>query len=430
MNIKNQPTIGIIGAGASGLVSAWLLEQNHHVILFEKENYLGGHVATVPVTINGTTWPVEAGAEFFSDMMFPEFNRLLALLKVPVRKYPLTYTFYNTKSGHTLVLPPVQEDHVIWRSCTPAHWFDLIHFKRFVDEGAEIVAMGDYALTLKDYVDELGLPDAFKEHFLYPFFAASWGVSCQEIQQFAAYDLLKWALLNKPANLAAAHWSEIVGGMSNYVTALVNQLTNTTIYTDCNISAITHENNQYHIYNNNQKTSCDHLIIATNAHTAAQFLSEIPSAHPIKNILQTIEYFSTHIAIHGDRRLLPKDKADWSTANIAYDTIHSALTISKPWMQEIPLFRSWITYNLWFSDPKELPQPLYALRSYQHPRVTPAYFAAQKALAKLQGKNNLWIAGFYTHDTDSHNSAVVSAINIAKQLASHSDRFCLLTQKI
>ena len=91
--IGNKPTIGIIGAGASGLVTAWLLEQDYQVTLFEKADYLGGHIATIPVTINGKATHVEAGAEFFSDMMFPEFNKLLETLQVKVTKYPFKLYF-------------------------------------------------------------------------------------------------------------------------------------------------------------------------------------------------------------------------------------------------------------------------------------------------------------------------------------------------
>lgn len=424
--MNSKPHVCIIGAGASGLVTAWLLEQAFNVTLFEKEDYLGGHIATIPVKVNGKEYPIEAGAEFFSDMMFPEFNKLLDILQVPIRKYPLSYTFYNTQSNHTLVLPPLQDDHVLWRSCSPAHWFDLIHFKKFMDKGKTTVQMGDYNLTLRDYADELGLPTAFKEHFLYPFFAASWGVTTADIQQFAAYDIIKWVLLNKPANIHAAHWNEIPGGMQTYVKAIISQLENTKILTQCDITSIQKDATRFHITSSKGTFKCDHLVVATNAQIAAEVLKQIPQAHDVKDALQNIEYFTAHIAIHGDTKLLPQNSYDWSTANIAYNDEHSALTISKPWMQKVPLFRSWITYNVWTDAPSILPEPLYALRTYHHPKVTPTYFETQKRLARLQGKNNLWIAGFYTHDTDSHNSAVVSAINIAKKLFPQSSRLTKL----
>ncbi|GMU18998.1 MAG: hypothetical protein AMXMBFR12_01900 [Candidatus Babeliales bacterium] len=426
MNL-NKPHVGIIGAGASGLVTAWLLEQDFNVTLFEKEDYLGGHIATIPVKVNGKEYPIEAGAEFFSDMMFPQLNKLLEILKIPTRKYPLSYTFYNTISNHTLVLPPVQDNQIVWRSCTPAHWFDLIHFKQFMDKGQLTLDLQDYNLTLRDYADKLGLSTEFKEHFLYPFFAASWGVSSQEIQQFAAYDIIKWVLLNKPANIYAAHWNEIPGGMSSYVKALTQQLKNTHIITQCTVNDITRNPNGYTIHTRDAAIDCNHLVLATNASIASGLLKNIPSSQPTQDALNAIEYFTAHIAIHGDTRLLPQNPCDWSAANIAYNNTHSALTISKPWMQKVPLFRSWITYNVWTTAPKIVPEPLYALRTYYHPKVTPTYFETQKKLVQLQGKNKLWIAGFYTHDTDSHNSAVISAINIAKRLAPHSARLLQLS---
>lgn len=413
----NKPHIGIIGAGASGLVTAWLLEQDYKITIFEKENYLGGHVATIPVTVDDKEWHIEAGAEFFSDMMFPEFNKLLTILNVPVRQYPLTYTFYNTVSNHTLVLPPIQEGHILWRSCAPAHWFDLIHFKQFVDHGSSLVALEDQGITLKEYVDELGLPATFNHQFLYPFFAASWGVTSEDIQKFAAYDIIKWVLLNKPANIHTAHWKEIPGGLHTYIKTLVSQLTNTHILTNNVIQSIEYDGNQHRITDaHGNQHQFDHLVFATNAQITAQFLGQIPLLKDLKNTLENIEYFTAHIAIHGDKRLLPQDPADWSAANIAYNNTHSALTIAKPWMQKIPIFRSWITYNVWTDASIMLPEPLYETRTYHHPKVTPLYFETQKKLATLQGNNNLWVAGFYTHDTDSHNSAIVSAINIAKKL--------------
>jgi predicted NAD/FAD-binding protein len=423
---QNKPHIGIIGAGASGLVTAWLLEQDYKVTLFEKENYLGGHVATIPVTIGGTEYHIESGAEFFSDMMFPEFNKLLQVLNVPTRKYPLSYTFYNTKTNQTLVLPPFQDGHILWRSCAPAHWFDLIHFKQFVDKGKTTVQMEDQDLTLKDYADEIGLPCAFKEQFLYPFFAASWGVTCEDIQQFAAYDIIKWVLLNKPANIHAAHWNEIPGGMHTYVNAIKNQLKNTQIITQCTVESIQNKHSGFDVVSSHGTIQCDHLVLATNAQIASDLLKDIPECISIRDALNNIEYFTAHIAVHGDARLMPQDRADWSAANIAFDNTHSALSISKPWMQQVRLFRSWITYNVWNDSPEIMPAPLYALRTFRHPKVTPAYFKTQKTIAHLQGKNNLWIAGFYTHDTDSHNSAIVSAINIAKKLAPNSSRLMRL----
>ena len=425
---KNKLNIGIIGAGASGLVSAWLLDQHHQITIFEKEDRLGGHVCTIPITTNGKTIHVEAGVEFFSDMMFPQFNRLLQILKVPTRKYPLTYTFYHTHDNKKVSLPPIHDGAVSWQSLNPHALFDLTQLNHFISAGTNIMATEDIGITLSDFADTLMLTQEFKEHFLYPFFGASWGVSPEDMKNFAAYDIIKWARVNEPAHIAAAEWNEIVGGMSSYINALVAQLRQTTIIRSANIIDIAYANNQYIITQaDGQRHYFDHLIIATNAVTAKELLKNVGHAEYLRATLGLVEYFYTTIAIHGDRRFMPVDEADWSVVNIRYDGINSALTICKPWMREAGVFRSWITYPIGVPPENPMPHPLYDLRHFYHPIVNYGYFAAQRELASLQGNHNLWIAGFYTHDADSHNNAIVSAISIAKKLAPGSGRLRALT---
>ena len=53
--------IGIIGAGASGLIAAWLLQEHHDVTVFEKQDRLGGHAHTVDIAVDGKLIPIDAG---------------------------------------------------------------------------------------------------------------------------------------------------------------------------------------------------------------------------------------------------------------------------------------------------------------------------------------------------------------------------------
>ena len=62
-----------------------------------------------------------------------------------------------------------------------------------------------------------------------------------------------------------------------------------------------------------------------------------------------------------------------------------------------------------------------------HPVVGPRHFQTQKTLAALQGRNNLWLAGLYTHDIDSHENAILSAVNIARRIDPESGNLRRLT---
>lgn len=425
----NKKKIGIIGAGAAGMTSAWLLDQNYHITVFEREAYLGGHVCSLPLTINSKKIIVEAGAEFFSASMFNQFNKLLEALDIPVHRYPLTYTFYNTITGEHISLPPIQDHAIKWHSLDAHNLFELIEFKYFIDNALPIIAQQETDVTINDYCESIPqLTNAFKHQFLYPFLAASWGVTPEEIKSFSAYNILQWCTHNKPSGLTGFIWNEVEGGLNQYIHKIVQQLKNTTIKTDTSISDVSYHNDQYHLKDSHGAiTSVDHLIIATNAQEAAHLLKNIPEAQALKSSLESIEYFKTTIAIHGDKRLMPQDPAQWAIANVAFDGKHSALTICKPHMKAMDIYRSWITYHIKGQlTEHELPDPLYALKIFYHPKPTAAYFETQKAISDYQGANNLWLAGFYTTDIDSHNSAILSAITIAKKLAPLSVRLATL----
>jgi predicted NAD/FAD-binding protein len=112
---------------------------------------------------------------------------------------------------------------------------------------------------------------------------------------------------------------------------------------------------------------------------------------------------------------MPSDEKRWSVINIRHDGVHSAMTVWKPWKSATArVFKSWVTY-----EPR-LPEPLYFTATYDHLKVDLNHFRSQRALAPLQGRNNLWVAGAYTHDVDSHESAIVSAVRIARSLAPES----------
>lgn len=63
-----------------------------------------------------------------------------------------------------------------------------------------------------------------------------------------------------------------------------------------------------------------------------------------------------------------------------------------------------------------MPESLYNLVEYQHVKINLAYYQAQKNRITMQGRSHLWLAGLYMHCIDSHESAVLSAVNIARKI--------------
>lgn len=409
--------IGIIGAGAAGLAAAWALDDVAHVTLFECENRPGGHAHTIEIELNGQRYGIDAGAEFFSTAMFPLFTQLLRVLKVPLHTYPMSTTLYTTDNKRVTVLPPVRQGKILWSAMKPRQLADLLRFQYVLRSAKHLMQQRNTSLTLEQFLERLHLSADFKENFLYPFLLSGWCVEPDVFRHFIAYDVLRYTYMHVPSILSPFHWVDIAGGTSSYVQALIRDLRGAEIRLSCPVERITRYKDVYLVEDASGRVSeFDHLILATNACDACGLLRELPGVADIRQKLANIVYFRTTIAIHGDERLMPANKTNWSVVNIRYDGVHSSTTVWKSWRSDVPIFKSWITYET------QLPGPLYALATYYHPEVNHAYFEAQRSLAPIQSRDNLWFAGMYTHDVDCHESAITSGIQVAQCLAPEAPR--------
>lgn len=124
------PKIAIIGSGVSGLTCAYYLKDSHAVTMFESNDYLGGHVNTLDVTVTERSAfknpfrpstekvAIDTGFIVFNERTYPNFIRLLDELNVPFQKAEMSFSVKNTYinfeyNGHTLNTLFSQRRHVL-----------------------------------------------------------------------------------------------------------------------------------------------------------------------------------------------------------------------------------------------------------------------------------------------------------------------------
>ena len=80
--------------------AAWLLHrQGHAVTLFEAGRDLGGHTATVDVTLDGVTFPVDTGFLVFNDRTYPRLIALFDELGVASVASEMSFSCASTSAG-------------------------------------------------------------------------------------------------------------------------------------------------------------------------------------------------------------------------------------------------------------------------------------------------------------------------------------------
>jgi predicted NAD/FAD-binding protein len=252
--------------------------------------------------------------------------------------------------------------------------------------------------------------------FLYPLLLSFWDVELEDFKTFAAYSVLYYAVMNYRRDVQPPVYSQIIGGMRAYIDALEQALSHTQVRRGARVTQVTYAEGRYLVEDaSGCRYSFEHLILATNARQAFSLLAEVPPAQAVREQLGRFQYFETTIAIHGDRRLMPPKDTEWSVVNVRWNGLHSELSIWRG-DRRAPVFKSWVTFEA------ALPDPLYCLQHYDHVKVTLDYYDAQAKLKTLQGHYNLWLTGQYTYDTDSHESAIRSAVAVAQRLALGSAR--------
>jgi predicted NAD/FAD-binding protein len=419
--------IAIIGGGASGLISAWLLEKNHEVTLYESQGRLGGHANSIEINVDGSPVVIEAGAEYFNVTFYPMFTRILRHYNIPLKYFNLVTNFYETNGKRQIILPPYHDGKIEWVSLTPANISRSVQLHNVIQEGRKLLTSHDTNVTLEEFIATLKVSNDFKANLLYPFMAAAWGISLNDVRDFSAYNVINY--LAKGSDTKKDQWLEVEGGTQKYIDAVYHSLENAQVKLNAHVTQIGRNGSRYTVKTaDGVVQEYDQLIFATGANVASELLGTLPETTDISILLSKIRYYDTKIAIHGDPRFMPPNKKDWRIINIRYDGYHSAMTMYKNWKSSKPIFKTWLTYDVRSPSDKNGPMPenIYAMVYYKHPIVDKNYFEVQSAIRQLQGKRQLWFVGNWTYDSDSHESAISSAVEIAKKLASDSERLRIL----
>lgn len=406
--------IAIIGAGISGLASAYFLNRRHQVVLYEAGSYLGGHTNTVDVTLDGHTHGVDTGFLVYNERTYPNLIALFEELGVASTASDMSFAVSMAHgalewAGTSLSTVFAQRRN-LFKPSFLRMVRDILHFNgnatRFLAEAEQ------QPLTLGQLLARHGYGETFRDAYLLPMAAAIWSSSPSDILQFPATTFLRFCLNHALLQVNnRPQWRTVQGGARNYVSKIAATLP------DCRLNSpvlkVQRHAEGVTVTTAQGSEEYDAVVFATHAPTT---LAILDASAEERALLGRVRYQPNTAYLHTDLALMPRLRKVWSAWNYLSAPLQDGqrpVCVSY-WLnqlQQLP-FSTPVMVTL---NPPTPPAAQHTLACfhYEHPIMDQPAIDAQQGLGQIQGKDRLWFAGAWT-GYGFHEDGLKSALRIAR----------------
>jgi predicted NAD/FAD-binding protein len=416
--------VAVIGAGISGLTSAYYLSEHHDVTVFESAARIGGHTATINVEHNGKEYAVDTGFIVYNDWTYPNFIKLLNALRVDTRPTQMSFSVSCENSGLEYAgsnLNTLFADRS--NLVKPAYWQMLRDIVRFNRQAIEDLSNNQLPAqqTLEEYLQKHRFGAMFRDKYLVPMGAAIWSAGTDEMLRFPVLFFVRFfknhgllSIKNRP------QWHTIAGGSAAYLQPLTERFNNS-IHLGTEITNIQRSDSEVAIeYQSNQTSATrevfDALVVATHSDQALTLL-KTPTATE-REILGAIPYQDNDVVLHTDESLLPARELAWSSWN--YRLIKSSGTDPIPRltynMNILQGIDAPCTFCVSLNQNDRIDQSKILGRyNYSHPVFSLAGMQSQQRWDEIAGSLRTWYCGAYW-GSGFHEDGVVSALRVVESV--------------
>lgn len=417
---KADVRIAIVGSGIAGLGAAWLLtKRGHAVTLFEANASLGGHTATVDVTLDGQTFPVDTGFLVFNDRTYP---RLIALFdELGVASVASEMSFSCRVDRHRLEWAGTNFLSLFAQPANalrPSFWRMLADISRFNRTATNMDERGRvWSVTLGEYLTAANYSVPFRDWYLLPMAAAIWSAPRKDILEFPLPTFVRFCRNHGLLQVTdRPQWRTVQGGGRVYVEKIAAQLTDVRVGTPVRRVVRTHVGVEVDTAARSSE-AFDHIVLACHSDQALALLAD-PSSHE-QHLLSAVRYQPNRVVLHTDAALLPRARRAWSAWNyLAADDSAGQRPVAVSYLinklQPLPC----TTPVIVTLNPPVEPDPARVLQEfeYSHPLLDGAALAAQRGIAQMQGQRHTWYAGAWL-GYGFHEDGLASAHAVVEGIA-------------
>jgi predicted NAD/FAD-binding protein len=412
--------IAVVGTGISGMVAAHLLSEDHDVVVFEANDYIGGHTNTIDIQLNGASYAVDSGFIVFNEATYPNFVKLMQSLGVAWQPSNMSFSVQSERtdleySPSTLNSLFAQRRNLL----RPSFYRMLLDAFRFRREAQEILRANDHETTLGGYLEGRGYSQAFIHHFIIPMGEAIWSADPKQFNEFPAHYFVQF--FNNHGFLKVRdqpQWQVIKGGSKSYVGPLTKPYKDN-VRLNCPVESIKRHADCVEVTPLHGETErFDHAVIATHSDQALAMLADPSDAE--REILGAIPYQDNLAILHTDSSLLPNKRAAWASWNYHIPRAELGRVAVTYYMNMLQSLDAPTDFCVSLNLPENIDQSKIIRKfNYHHPVYNRQGTLAQGRREEISGVNRTYFCGAYWgygfHE-DGVNSALAVCTHFGKSL--------------
>ena len=416
--------IAVIGAGISGLSSAYrLVQSGADVTLFEAGSYFGGHSNTVDVDVDGFRFGVDTGFLVFNQRTYPKLIALFDELGVDSVGSDMSFSVKLPLAGRTLEWAGSNLDTVFSqrRNLFNPRFLGMVRDILRFNKEATTLATGSGpmpAQSLGDFLDDRRYSQEFRNWYLLPMAACIWSCPAGQMLAFPAATFIRFCHNHGLLQVSdRPQWRTVRGGSRMYVDKMLQAIPSRRLVMP--VRSVTRAANggarSVRVETAAGAEQFDQVVLACHSDQALALLGDARDDE--RAVLGAIAYQPNRAVLHTDASCLPENRRAWSAWN--YQSTASATPevcvhylINK--LQPLPC----ATPVIVSLNPIDEPDPRLVLREfdYAHPVFDAAAVGAQGRLQALQGVQGTWFAGAWT-GYGFHEDGLKSGLAVAAALA-------------
>lgn len=397
------------------MVAAYLLADEHDLVLFEANDYIGGHTHTIDVRVADRTYPVDTGFIVFNESTYPHFVTLLKRLGVTWQPTNMSFSVQNAASdlefGFRSVRGLLAQLRNLWR---PAFYRLLWDIRRFQRDSGELAQDAAYRITLEEYLQNNKYSSSFSHDFLVPLASALWSADPRDISGFPARYCADFFHRHRFLNLTGKiKWQVIRGGSRSYVEPLVRPFRDR-VRLNSPVEWVKRHADGVEVKSlGGEVEGFDRVVIATHSDQALRILAD-PTERE-REILSAFPYQENSTILHTDVKLLPQRRAVWASWNYYLPREPENRSTLTYHMNRLQSLAAPVEFCVTLNRDRDIdPAKIIKRIIYHHPVYRLEAPLAQKRWPEINGVNRTYFCGAYW-GYGFHEDGVVSALQVGRE---------------